>query len=129
MEPGASLEGASETIAWLRGIGNRAADAGPQMAAEFEILAAEEAKVFSDLDGRYVDTGRTMESLTELAGADAIREITPWGIVFGTSVPYAEYLTKDEEGGQHTGGSAVLVNMEEEAIAGAGERILRRIVG
>lgn len=129
MEPvGASLEGASEAMAWLHGIGDRVVAPGPLMASEFAVLAQEEQKIFSELGGRYVDTGRTERSLTDLAGPDAVREITPEGILFGTSVPYAGYLTVDEEGGQHSGGSAILVNMEEEAVAGAGERILRKIV-
>lgn len=127
-EVGASLEGAAEAKAWLAGIADRVEAPALTMASEFKVLEEEERAKFDALGGRYVDTGRTERSLTEPAGPDAIREVTPWGIVFGTAVPYARYLTEDEEGDRHTGGNAVLVSIAEDAVLGAGERILERIV-
>lgn len=113
--------GFPEAEAKLRRTGERLADPVLALAPELEALTIEERAVFAELGGEFVDTGRTERSLTELGGPDAIREVTPLGLVFGTSVPYARFERKD-------GRNAVMVDMTEERVSGVGGRILGRIV-
>jgi hypothetical protein len=125
---GIELEGYDEAQAMLQRAIRGLRHPGPAMAGEFPILEAEEQHIFDALHGRYVDTGRTMRSLTEPGGPDAVRVVTSDELIFGTSVPYAPYLTKEEAEGKHTGGSAILVEATEEAVLGADERIIDRML-
>jgi hypothetical protein len=67
----------------------------------FDIMEESEQRLFESWHGKYVDTGRTMASLTERHHPDAIREMHGPVVRFGTRVKYARYL---REGGR----SAVL---------------------
>jgi hypothetical protein len=119
------FQGLTSAIGWLEGIARRIANPTAIMGATaFPALEQAERELFASLGGRYVDTGRTRDSLTTRTHPDAIREVHIDELVFGTSVPYAVFLTEDEAGGRHTGGSAVLVdpnsipNLDESLLTG-----------
>jgi hypothetical protein len=111
-----SLRGAKHLHETLLGIEMRATDtklAAPFIFAELE---AGEEGLFQRLGGRFVNTGRTRDSLTTAAPSkDAIREVTPFSFRFGTRVWYAVFLKKDSTPGQTAKGmmnkrSAVLIS-------------------
>lgn len=66
----------------------------------FAILEQDEQAIFDSLGGRYVETGRTRDSLTLSSSPDAIREAGLMGtfggphFTFGTRVWYAHFLTE-----------------------------------
>lgn len=60
----------------------------------FTALEEGERVHFSDLRGRYVRTGRTLDSLTRRVSPDAIRNLHGTTVDFGTRVPYVKYLHK-----------------------------------
>lgn len=118
-----------ETRHKLTGIAERLATPGVRaMAPEFEVLQAEEEAIFAHWGGRFVDTGRAKASLTSDAGGDSIREIHGVELVFGTNVDYVRYLTTDMSGGHPKGRNAVEITPYGVEAAGAGQRILRRIL-
>jgi hypothetical protein len=83
------------------------------------LLELEEMDHFYRLRGRYVRTGRLMDSLTQPTANDAIRDVhgDGAGLTFGTSTWYAKFLTKRRKesddgqvkGRKRKGKSAVLV--------------------
>jgi hypothetical protein len=88
------LLGAEKVEHDFGGIAHRLNDATPIMARQARTLEAAERGVFAELGGRYVDTGRTMRSLTLPASEGAIRRATRGSLEFGTDVRYARYLTE-----------------------------------
>jgi hypothetical protein len=87
------VEGADAVIATLRGIQNRCIGPEPAAAAVFSLFEAQEANVFDQLHGVYVDTSRVRASLTEPAAEGAVRSVTPFEWVFGSDVWYGRFLT------------------------------------
>jgi hypothetical protein len=101
-------------------VGHRARFPEPVFKRVFRILEAAHKRHFDLLKGRYVLTGATKASLTDMGAPGAIRNLHSGGLTFGTHVPQAHYLTKsphDPEHGQirkHNGYlSAVMVMSEE----------------
>lgn len=88
------LIGATKARHDLDEIGRKLANPTSTMRREARMLEVAERGVFASLGGRYVDTGRTRDSLTSEGGADAVRRATPFGLEFGTQVEYARYLTE-----------------------------------
>lgn len=74
-------------------VGHRAMDLAPPFREAATFLEQLHATDFTRLRGRYVRTGATKASLTG-PGADAIRDADRHGLVFGTAVWYAHFLTK-----------------------------------
>ena len=83
-------------------VGRRLRDARLPLREVLRILEQGERRHFKGLRGRYVDTGATMRSLTEPSDPNAIREVQPDELVFGTKVYYARFLRRKRK-------SAVLV--------------------
>jgi hypothetical protein len=98
---GMELLGGHETIEMLDGVEERFLDVAPAFMAVSDVLQQGERKLFAAYHGKYVLTGRTMRSLTERDGGDAIRKAHADGFEFGSVVPYAKYLKRG-------GASAVL---------------------
>jgi hypothetical protein len=88
------LLGAQKAAHDLSGIAARLDDATAIMRREAHVLEVAERGTFAELDGRYVDTGTTLRSLTLPDAPYAIRRATRSALEFGTSVRYARYLTE-----------------------------------
>jgi hypothetical protein len=114
------IEGEGFEIAstWLRGVSLRVLDHSPAYETMIRVLEGAEQELFNSLGGRYVDTGRTLESLTQSGSPDAIRKIHDNELDFGTEVPYAVFLNDPP--------ILVLHDVEEQSAA---ERIMQFIVG
>lgn len=88
----------------------------PDLAAPevWKIMEEAEQRIYDDLGGYYVNTGRTMDSLVGRS-SDSIRWKEGPSFLFGTSVWYAKFQTRHigpetAAGGMaRTGGSAILV--------------------
>jgi len=66
------------------------AGAAPEL---FAMMEADERRIYDELGGRFVDTERTMESLTSSDSGEGIRRAFGDLIEFGTSVWYARFQT------------------------------------
>ena len=107
----------------------RGEDVAPMWEAAFHVLEDAEKTVFSELGGRYVDTGATMDSLTGGGGeglaygddtvGHAIRAIHGFEAVFGTNVWYAHFLTQTVLPGEGPGSRplpmAIMADPDKEA--------------
>lgn len=81
----------------LKRVAFRLRDARPAWELISEMLESGEKRLFKRYGGKYVDTGRLMESLTQPTANDAIREAHAQELVFGTAVYYARFQ-KDKKG-------------------------------
>jgi hypothetical protein len=88
------LLGAEKADRDLIGISERLARPELTLRREMRVLETAEAGTFAQLGGRYVATGATMRSLVSPEAPHAIRRTLPNSLEFGTSVPYARYLTE-----------------------------------
>jgi hypothetical protein len=104
-----TLDGDEKTLYDLHGMVVRLATVEAAAPEIFEYLEHTEEKLFDWWDGKYVDTGRTRDSLTQLHG-DAIRSVHPGSMEFGTSVPYAPFLRNEK-------GNAVLISLKPHNVA------------
>lgn len=75
----------------LKRVALRLVNAQPAFEAIEDVLEAGEKRIFKRLRGKYVDTGRLMESLTQPAANDAIRDAHAAGLDFGTATWYARF--------------------------------------
>ena len=114
-----TIVNAKEVSGDLHAIGKRMENAKPAFRAIVPILEDGESRYFSRLNGRYVRTGATRDSLTGMTG-HSIRDVHAdgGGLTFGTTVSYAKFLTKRKKDPQQgkvkkkkgrPGWSAVLV--------------------
>jgi hypothetical protein len=106
----------------LAGMSERLLDMQPVFREEIRMLEAAEAARFDDLGGQYVDTGATRSSLTSSASSDAVRELTPHGLAFGSSVYYARFLVEHpgpvtEKGGLKRPPPSAILKLEPEQAA------------
>lgn len=121
--------GTDEAVRMFDRVNNNMRDLTSGFRLAMPILAAGEARYFSRLRGKFVDTGRLRESLTRVgSGGDAIREAHRNYAVFGTNVTYARYLRAGRVNKRGTKKSAVLVLLptERKLVARA---MLRDVVG
>lgn len=107
------LDGAVDRLAGVEGRLQNIAPVGRRVFSELE---AGERRHFERLNGRYVDTGLTRDSLTQSGHENAIREAHHDELEFGTSVWYARFLRKKKK-------SAVLV-LQPKARRGVSATIL-----
>jgi len=89
--------GFDEAEGKLKKISYRARDMRPGFEVVSQMLEEGEKRLFKRYHGKYVDTGRLMESLTQPQANDAIREAHAQELVFGTEVYYARFH-KDKKG-------------------------------
>lgn len=97
------LIGDEDVLRRYKGIQERMLDVSPAWRRIEEILQEGERRHFTQLKGRFVDTGRVRASLVG-ESSDSIRHLTDEEYTFGTSVFYARFLK-----GANTKKSAVLV--------------------
>jgi hypothetical protein len=95
-------------------IAARMAEPQPAFAGVMTAIEAQERSVFAGYEGRYVETGALRASLTETAAAGAIRELTPTGATFGSSIFYARFQGTTGSG-SHGPPSAILRASQAEA--------------
>jgi hypothetical protein len=93
-------EGMEETIHWLTGVEERTEKPFGEHEV-FEPLERAEMRLFESFRGKYVRTGRLMDSLTMPDATDAIRELHGESAEFDTDVWYAHLAG-------HRGGDYVL---------------------
>jgi hypothetical protein len=88
------LKGDEAILGKYEGIEERLQDLRPALEDVSDLLESGEQRLFDQMRGKYVRTGRLRESLTNSLSADAIRSITGDTLVFGTSVYYARFQQK-----------------------------------
>lgn len=128
------LVGADKVRGDLGAITDRLIDSRPIMRKQARVLELNETAVFEGLAGRYVDTGATKRSLTEPGGEHAIREATPHGLSFGSSIWYAHYLTEHigpvtDKGGMKRHPPSAVLKLEPETAHVIAADVLGQIVG
>jgi len=87
------IHGADKAVRDLARISERLENLSPVMHKQITILEEREATMFAG--GKYQDTGALMRSLTMSGAPGAVREVTPHGLKFGTSIWYAKYQVRD----------------------------------
>ncbi|HEY1437362.1 MAG TPA: hypothetical protein VGG82_07655 [Casimicrobiaceae bacterium] len=85
--------GGDKLSALLGQMSERAANMTEVFQGEIRYMEEFEQSLFAGYGGRYVKTGKLRASLTE-PGADAVRDVNPKGMVFGTHVFYARFQTE-----------------------------------
>jgi hypothetical protein len=85
-----------KAVRTFEGVAARLIDMKPGFESIANRLEEGERQLFDSLGGRYVDTGRTRDSLTQPSGNDAIRSAHHDELIFGTAVPYARFLRKPD---------------------------------
>lgn len=129
------LLGAGEVSANLRALAERVGTPEVALELEFEVLEAEEKAVFDSFGTpSYVQTGATMESLTQPDAAGAIRRIHGSELEFGTSVWYAKFQRKiggpsGKPRGRKRVGPSLILKFTPEARVAAIEAVAARIMG
>jgi hypothetical protein len=98
----------------LAGVAERASHPGLAFGSVMRAMESEERSVFERYGGKYVDSGDLRASLTSVAASGAIRILTPWGGVFGSSVWYGKFQGTQGPG-SHRPPSAILRATEAEA--------------
>ncbi len=109
----------------LAGVAERLATPEVAFAALMRDFEAEERSIFASYAGKYVQTGALMASLTG-SGSGAIRELTPGGLAFGTSVWYGVFQGTTGDG-DHRPPSAIM-KMPESVRAGASKLLMEYVL-
>jgi hypothetical protein len=106
----------------LAGMAERLVNMEPSLRGEIHRLETMETMRFDELGGRFVNTGATRSSLTSSASSDAVREVTPQGLAFGSAVFYARFLVEHpgpvtEKGGLKRPPPSAILKLEPETAA------------
>jgi hypothetical protein len=89
------LEGGAATVERYEGVEHRASDLVPGWVRVSHRLEEGEKRLFDFYNGRFVDTGDLMQSLTEDSADGALREMHGDQLLFGSLLEYAVYLPGD----------------------------------
>jgi hypothetical protein len=115
----------------LEGISRRLVDMEPAFRETTVLLEASEARLFDQLGGRYVRTGRLRRSLT--MPGEGVREVRAAGLAFGSDVYYAPFQVEDPgpvtpAGGlERKGHPSAVLKLDEETAAAVARGLMRHI--
>lgn len=109
---GIQLKGAGSTLSVLRGMADRCRRPAGAYQQIFRAIEKNERRIFDAYAGKYVQSGATMESLTQPDAKGALREAHDGEFVFGTSVWYAKFQGTTGKGRHHDPSAIVQVTPE-----------------
>lgn len=109
-QAGIQLKGVGATMSELRGLAARCRRPTGAFREIFGAIEEAERRIFAEFDGKYVDTGATMRSLTEPDDDMGIREHEGDEFVFGTKVWWAKFQGTTGKGHHHDPSAIVRVD-------------------
>ena len=96
------MTGAGATMSELRGMASRCRRPDGAFEQIFRAFEESEREIFAGYGGKYVQSGATMESLTQPDGRNAIREAVGGEFTFGSRVWYAKFQGTTGKGRHHS---------------------------